>query len=34
VDAATLARILAQPIAQELLFSDIPARLSYLGVDG
>jgi hypothetical protein len=26
--------ILAQPVAQELLFSDIPARVSYVGADG
>jgi len=25
---------LAQPVAQELLFSDVPARLSYVGTDG
>jgi pyridoxamine 5'-phosphate oxidase-like protein len=34
MDAETVANILAQPIAQELLFSDIPARLSYIGIDG
>jgi len=34
MDATTVAEILAKPIAQELLFSDIPARLSYIGVDG
>ena len=34
MDATTVADILAKPIAQELLFSDIPARLSYIGVDG
>ena len=30
----TVAETLAKPIAQELLFSDIPARLSYIGLDG
>jgi len=34
MDATTVAETLAKPIAQELLFSDIPARLSYIGVDG
>ncbi|WP_018334790.1 pyridoxamine 5'-phosphate oxidase family protein [Actinomycetospora chiangmaiensis] len=34
MDARTVAETLAQPIAQELLFSDIPARLSYVGLDG
>ena len=34
MDARTVADTLALPIAQELLFSDIPARLSYIGVDG
>lgn len=34
MDAETIAVILAQPIAQDLLFSDIPCRLSYIGVDG
>ena len=34
MDAQTVTDTLAQPIAQELLFSDIPARLSYIGVDG
>lgn len=34
MDAQTVTDILAEPIAQELLFSDIPARLSYIGVDG
>jgi hypothetical protein len=34
MDARTVTDILATPIAQELLFSDIPARLSYIGVDG
>ena len=34
MDATTVAEILAKPIAQELLFSDIPARLSYIGLDG
>jgi hypothetical protein len=34
MNAQTVAEILAKPVAQELLFSDIPARLSYLGVDG
>ena len=34
MDATTAAEILAKPIAQELLFSDIPARLSYIGLDG
>ena len=34
MDATTVAEILAKPVAQELLFSDIPARLSYLGLDG
>ena len=32
--SATVAETLAKPIAQELLFSDIPARLSYIGLDG
>jgi pyridoxamine 5'-phosphate oxidase-like protein len=34
MDARTVTETLAQPVARELLFSDIPARLSYLGVDG
>ena len=34
MDAQTVADTLAQPLAQELLFSDIPARLSYIGLDG
>ncbi len=34
MDARTVTDTLAKPIAQELLFSDIPARLSYIGVDG
>jgi len=34
MDAQTVTEILAKPVAQELLFSDIPARLSYIGVDG
>jgi len=34
MDARTVTDILATPIAQELLFSDIPARLGYLGTDG
>ena len=34
MDATTVAEILAKPIAQELLFSDIPARFSYIGLDG
>ncbi|MDL5160391.1 pyridoxamine 5'-phosphate oxidase family protein [Actinomycetospora termitidis] len=34
MDAATVTATLQQPIAQELLFSDIPARLSYVGRDG
>jgi hypothetical protein len=34
MDAETVAEILAEPVAQELLFSDVPARLSYIGVDG
>ena len=34
MDATTVAETLAKPIAQELLFSDIPARLSYIGLDG
>jgi hypothetical protein len=34
MDAGTVPDTLARPVAQELLFSDIPARLSYIGVDG
>jgi hypothetical protein len=34
VDADTVTATLAQPVARELLFSDIPARLSYVGLDG
>jgi len=34
MDAQTVTEILAKPVAQDLLFSDIPARLSYIGVDG
>jgi hypothetical protein len=34
MDAQTVTDILAKPIAQELLFSDVPARLSYIGLDG
>jgi hypothetical protein len=34
MNAQTVAETLAKPVAQELLFSDIPARLSYIGVDG
>ena len=34
MDAQTVTDTLAKPVAQELLFSDIPARLSYVGVDG
>ncbi len=34
MDAQTVTDILAEPVAQELLFSDVPARLSYIGVDG
>jgi Pyridoxamine 5'-phosphate oxidase len=34
MDAQTVADTLAQPLAQELLSSDIPARLAYIGVDG
>ena len=33
MNAETVADILAQPVAQDLLFSDIPARLSYIGLD-
>jgi nitroimidazol reductase NimA-like FMN-containing flavoprotein (pyridoxamine 5'-phosphate oxidase superfamily) len=34
MDARTVTDTLAKPVAQELLFSDIPARLSYVGLDG
>jgi hypothetical protein len=34
MDAQTVTDRLAEPVAQELLFSDIPARLSYVGLDG
>lgn len=34
MDEQTVTDTLAKPVAQELLFSDIPARLSYVGVDG
>ena len=34
MDPRTVTAILAEPLAQELLFSDIPARLSYVGLDG
>jgi hypothetical protein len=34
MDARTVTATLATPLAQELLFSDIPARLSYVGRDG
>jgi Pyridoxamine 5'-phosphate oxidase len=33
MDTRTVTDTLNKPIAQELLFSDIPARLSYIGVD-
>ncbi|WP_433799333.1 pyridoxamine 5'-phosphate oxidase family protein [Actinomycetospora sp. CA-084318] len=34
MDARTVTDTLAHPVAQDLLFSDIPARLSYVGRDG
>jgi hypothetical protein len=34
MDATTVRTTLAEPVARELLFSDIPARLSYVGLDG
>ncbi|GAA1838742.1 pyridoxamine 5'-phosphate oxidase family protein [Pseudonocardia ailaonensis] len=34
MDIRTVTATLARPVAQELLFSDIPARLSYVGTDG
>jgi hypothetical protein len=34
MDAQTVTETLAHPVAQELLFSDIPARFSYVGRDG
>ena len=34
MDPRTVSEILAKPVAQDLLFSDIPARLSYVGLDG
>lgn len=34
MDATTVRTTLAEPVARELLFSDVPARLSYVGRDG
>lgn len=34
MDPRTVSETLAKPVAQELLFSDVPARLSYVGLDG